>query len=256
MRVNDLLEADLVSHLHPGDVVWVKWSGFETKTGIVQRIGRTMIHVKMKDTGDVVAFPPKDVSHSFEELNPDERRIRKQLAIENYDDDANATEGRVVKNSDGTIAAFDRFGHRKDFSADQEVQARQYASSASDPSIFDEGWVQPRTAKEMTTPEVAALKYSMYSDSTIVSMAKKGDFRAKREAAKRGLDIVSESSANKNPKGYGKKPLTKLKPKMKNPVVVDGIGTMEKEQADKHYPQYKQTPTNMYRESFTDYLTS
>ena len=50
-----------------------------------------------------------------------------------------------------------------------------------------EGWVKPRTQKEMLSPETLALKYSMYSDDTIRKLTEKGDFRAKREFQKRGL---------------------------------------------------------------------
>jgi len=50
-----------------------------------------------------------------------------------------------------------------------------------------EGWVQPRSQKEMLSPETLALKYSMYSDELIRKLAAKGDFRAKREFQKRGL---------------------------------------------------------------------
>lgn len=53
--------------------------------------------------------------------------------------------------------------------------------------------VTSRTKADMTSPEVIAQKYSMYSDDTLKTLhAKSGDFRAKRELAKRNVKKEAE----------------------------------------------------------------
>ena len=75
MKVNDLFEAgDLVSSWKPGDRVTIKWDNASAKFGTVKRIGRTMIHIILNGTDEVVAVPPKDVYPSYEAAFPEEPR--------------------------------------------------------------------------------------------------------------------------------------------------------------------------------------
>lgn len=116
--VDELDEAgDLVTTLQPGDTVWVRWNNFTTKTGTVKRIGRTMIHVTLKN-GETVAFPPKDVSQDFEELNPNPYREKQgslsemTMHVDSFAEFRERCEhlGYVIKIEDGVAVAYDEHG--------------------------------------------------------------------------------------------------------------------------------------------------
>jgi len=116
--VDELEEAgDLVTTLQPGDTVWVRWNNFTTKTGTVKRIGRTMIHVTLKN-GETIAFPPKDVSQDFEELNPNPYREKQgslsemTMRVDSFAEFRERCEHLryVIKIEDGVAVAYDEHG--------------------------------------------------------------------------------------------------------------------------------------------------
>lgn len=55
-----------------------------------------------------------------------------------------------------------------------------------------------------------------------------------------------------NAKKWTKPPLTPMEPSMDDPVHVEGIGTMNRSQAEKHYPGINHTPTNLYKNRLTN----
>ena len=57
--------------------------------------------------------------------------------------------------------------------------------------LFEKNITGRRTEKEMTSPEILAMKYSMYSDETLKALAAKNDFRAKRELKTREQEAQS-----------------------------------------------------------------
>jgi hypothetical protein len=124
MKLNEvktiLKEAgDLVTTLKPGDTVWVRWNNHTTKTGVIKRIGRTMIHVTLKN-GETVAFPPKDVTQDFEDLNPNPYReerspldeVSQMKFTDLYDFQQRAKRlGYTIKKEGRVLRAYNAAGH-------------------------------------------------------------------------------------------------------------------------------------------------
>jgi hypothetical protein len=60
--------------------------------------------------------------------------------------------------------------------------------------------------------------------------------------------IINMNEAKDPAKMWAKKPLAPKAAKMKDPVHVEGMGVMEREQAQRLFPTMKHTPINLYKE--------